>query len=403
MPFVAIICEYNPFHNGHEYQIKKIREEFGKDTTIIAIMSGNYTQRGETAILDKLTRAECAVECGANLVLELPFPYSVSSAELFAGAAVHIADSLGVIDYLSFGSECGSIEELTSYAENCLSKEYSELLSKNIASDELSSLGYAKICEATYKELYGENTVAQRPNNILALEYIKALIKSGSNIKPHTIKRVGADFDEESITEGSIQSASAIRQSVLSGDISALEHIPNAAKPIILNSIAGGQFPCDMERLAVAVISNLRLNPADASCNIHDVSGGLYNRLRSASFKANTIKELVSLTETKKYTNARIYRAIWYSYLGVTSSDVKKAPEYTQLLAMDKQGRACLKEIGKRSSIPVLTKPSRLSVLSDKGRRQKALSDRADSVFQLTKPEPPSGNFSLTFTPFVKK
>ena len=172
---------------------------------------------------------------------------------------------------------------------------------------------------------------------------------------------------------------------------------------IILNSIAGGQFPCDMERLAVAVISNLRLSPADASGNIHDVNGGLYNRLRSASFKANTIKELVSLTETKKYTNARIYRAIWYSYLGVTSSDVKKAPEYTQLLAMDKQGRACLKEIGKRSSIPVLTKPSRLSVLSDKGRRQKALSDRADSVFQLTKPEPPSGSFSLTFTPFVKK
>ena len=133
MKTVAIISEYNPFHSGHEYQIQKIREEFGADTRIIAIMSGNYTQRGEMAIMDKSLRAECAVRCGVNLVLELPFPFSSSSAEFFSRSGVKIAHSLGVVDYLSFGSECGSIEELVNAAKNMSSKEYKALLKQNLA------------------------------------------------------------------------------------------------------------------------------------------------------------------------------------------------------------------------------------------------------------------------------
>ena len=147
MKTVAIICEYNPFHNGHEYQIKKIREEFGEDTRIVAVMSGNYTPRGEIAIMDKFTRAKCAVLAGVNLVLELPFPYSISSAEHFAKSAVKIIDSLGIVDYISFGSEIGDVVFLSDVANKMLSESYNEQIKSLIASEKYSSYGYPKIAE----------------------------------------------------------------------------------------------------------------------------------------------------------------------------------------------------------------------------------------------------------------
>ena len=137
--------------------------------------------------------------------------------------------------------------------------------------------------------------------------------------------------------------------------------------------------------------------------NIHDVGGGLYNRLFSSAQEANNLDTLISLTETKKYTTSRIRRAIWYSFLGVTSSDVKEAPEYTQVLGMDEVGRTILKEIGKQSSLPIVTKPSNVVALSSIGRRQLSNSQRADSVFELCKPSPGKGDASLRFSPYVKK
>ena len=164
-----------------------------------------------------------------------------------------------------------------------------------------------------------------------------------------------------------------------------------------------GAFPCEMEKLSPAVISFFRINPSDASEDIHDAKGGLYNRLKSASLEANNISALVRLSETKKFTNARIMRAIWCSFFGVTSSDVRNTPEYTQILALDGIGRACLKETRGRTKIPILTKPSDTAALSEIGQKQKALANRADSVFHLTRPNAVSGSYSLTYTPFVKK
>ena len=402
---IGILCEYNPFHNGHLYHIEKVREDFGDDTNIIAVMSGNYVQRGGVAIADKGLRAKCAVESGVNLVLELPFPFSMSSAEYFARSSVHILDSLGCIDYISFGSESGSVEELIKIAKIMLSDEFDSLLKKLSSNNETKKLGHAALCELAFKALVNTDEFAFSftPNNILAIEYIKAIITSKSSIKVHTVKRTSNNFSDENIVPGRIQSATAIRNSIEQKDISALEFIPNITKNFILQAINSGDFPCDNERLSPAIITSLRLNSSAASEEVHDTAGGLYNRLRDISFKTNTLNSLICTAESKNFTKARIRRTLFYSLLGVTSSQFKEPAAYTQLLAMDSNGRAILKAIGKRSHFPILTKPSDLDKLPEDAKIQKMLSDKADSIFQMTKPIPKDGNEALRFTPYVKK
>ena len=401
---IGIICEYNPFHNGHLYQIEKIREEFGSDTNIVAVMSGNYVQRGGVAIADKGIRAKCAVLSGVNLVLELPFPFSMSSAEYFARAAVHILTEIGCVDYISFGSESGSLDALYSTAELMLTNEFNEKLSSLSDDPSKRKLGHAALCEVALKEISNsENTVSLTPNNILAIEYIKAAISLKSNLKLHTVKRAFSSFSDEEFVPGNIQSATAIRKSISEKDISALEFIPDITKNTILEAISTGDFPCENEKLDTAVITSLRLNLPSLYEDIHDTSGGLYNRLKDASFKTNTIESLICAAESKNFTKARIRRSLFYSFLGVTSSQLKELPAYTQLLAFDSHGRAMLKTIGKQSSFPVLTKPSDTEKLPSSALPQKAISDKADSVFQMTKPIPKDGNYALRFTPFVKK
>ena len=401
---VAIISEYNLFHKGHEHQIKEIRRELGDDTRIIAIMSGNFTQRGQLAIADKYVRAKAAVLCGANLVLELPFPYSMSSAEFFARSAVHIANSLGVVDYLSFGSESGNIDDLLKIKNNMESEEYNQKLALAISNNKGEKSGYPKLCEDIYRECYGEcMTDISAPNNILSIEYLKALSYLNSDIKPHTIKRVGAGYNDAFSADEEFQSASAIRNLMSKDVVSALNYVPENAKNAFLDAFNDGSLPCDEAKLDAAVISSFRLNSPKDEDQIHDTVGGLYNRLHSASFEANSISSLLKKAETKKFTRARIRRAIWYSYFGVTSSEIRALPEYTQLLATDVYGQAILKEIKKVGGFPILTKPSAIDKLPEKTKTQKMLSDRADSVFQLTKNKSVSGNYSLTCTPFVKK
>lgn len=401
MKTVAIISEYNPFHSGHAYQIEKIREEFGSDTRIIAIMSGNFTQRGEFALADKTVRSECAVRCGVNLVLELPFPFSMSSAEFFARSGVRIAEAIGAVDVLSFGSEFGDIDALMQIAVNMDNEEYVSRVNSALSSP--SALGYPQICEAVYKELFGTDISSDifSPNNILAIEYIKAIKREGSRIIPHTVKRSGAGYNDAEISDSEHQSANAIRAEIFKNNISALHYIPKNAKQALMTAIENGQAPCDADRLSAAVISNLRLNPDMACGEIHDAMGGLYNRLQSASRKAGTVSSLIALADTKKYTTARIRRALWNSFFGVTSSKVKELPLYTQALAMDGIGKSILKEIKKKSQIPIVTKPSAYGSLSDAAKRQKEFSDAADSVFQLSKPVAQHAGFDLMATPFI--
>ena len=405
MKIAAIIAEYNPFHLGHKYQIDAIRKRLGEDTAIIAIMSGNFTQRGELAITDKTIRAKSAVECGVNLVLELPFPFSMSSAELFAKSGVRIANSLGVVDYLVFGSESGSIDQLASVAEVMTSEEYSLMLDSLAADPLLKEFGYPELCAMTLNNIYGKEIERDfySPNNILAIEYIKALKSENSNIIPFTIKREGAGYNDSQDDSKEFQSATAIRDAITQKSHSALEYVPENAKKVYAEAILEGKMPSDSAKLDLAVISSLRLNSPSDWTDIHDAGGGLYNRLCDISKEATSISSLVSLTETKKYTKARIRRAVWNTFFGVTSSELKALPHYTQVLAMDSVGQTILKSIKKMSDFPVITKPSSYRDYDFDVISEKELSNRADSIYGLTLDVPNSGRFALRFTPYVKR
>lgn len=404
MKLAAIIAEYNPFHNGHKYQIDKTRELLGEDVAIVAIMSGNYTQRGELAIADKTYRAAAAVMAGVNLVIELPFPYSCSSAEIFATAGVSIANSIGA-EYLVFGSECGDIQELTNTSNIISSNAFKKKMDEIKENKKNASLGYPQILEMAYKELSGSETTVEisSPNNILAIEYIKAIKAIGSNIIPITIKRDGAGYNEEEIMEAEkLQSATAIRGLITKSDDSAYKYIPDISKKAFAEASSKGFMPSSIEKISPAIISSLRLNSASGA-KIFDADDGLYNRLCTLSMKTNSISSLAAMAETKKHTRSRIRRAIINSFFGVTSSLVKEAPAFTQVLAMDDVGRRVLKRIKKTTCFPCITKPSDYNNLSDAVISQKEFSNKADSVYALSLPGEIEGTYPLTFTPYVKK
>ena len=404
MKVVAIISEYNPFHLGHEHQVKELRRTLGEDTAIIAIMSGNFTQRAEPAVCDKTIRAEAAAECGINLVLELPFPFCMSSAEFFAKSGVKIANEIGVVDYLCFGSESGDISEISNIASAMISDEYNLTLEALSSSAEYKEYGYPELCQLALSRVYGKQISRDffTPNNILGIEYIKAIHNLGSTITPITLRREGSGYHDIINPMAEFQSATAIREELAAENISALDYVPENAKNIYLKAMEGGKMPSDVSRLDVSVISSFRLNSPAADSEIHEAAGGLYNRLCDMSAEATSISSLTSMAETKKYTKTRIKRAIWNTYFGVTSSDVRALPAYTQVLAMDSVGRLLLKRIKKMSDFPVITKPSSYKGLSEQVCRQKELSAKADAVFGLTLKNANSGRFSLTFTPYVK-
>ena len=403
MATVAIIAEYNPFHKGHEHQIKALRKMLGEDTEIIAIMSGNTVQRGDVAVLDKYMRAECACLSGVNLVLELPFPYSSVSAELFAASGVKIADSLGVVDYLAFGSESGDIDELIKIADIMNGESFKDTFAKISNDSRHLGAGYPELIEATYKKITGKAHAPLTPNNILGIEYIKQLKIRSSKITPITIKREGADFNEENITGERYESATAIRAISCEVPNDALIHIPEATRETVSRAIDEGLFPATTDNLSSIIIPSLLLNSTAPDEEIHDAAGGLYNRLIAAARRSVTISELVSLSETKRYTNARIRRAVLFSYLGVTSSKAKALPAYTQVLASDKVGFGILARARKSSAIPILTKPTDTDKLNDEAKDQKALSDKADILFGFATKEKRPAQKMLSRTPYVIK
>ena len=198
MKTAAVICEYNPFHFGHKYQIETMKRNFGSGCRIIAIMSGCFTQRGEPAIFDKYTRAESALRCGCDLVLELPLPHSMSGAEFFARAGVYIADSIGVVDLLFFGSECGELTRLQTVAERMSSDEFRQACTEERSKDKGAQTG--RLRDEIYRRLWGDEPILSGSNNLLALEYLRALKRFNSPIQPYAVKRVGGGYNSTDIS-----------------------------------------------------------------------------------------------------------------------------------------------------------------------------------------------------------
>lgn len=400
MKTVAVISEYNPFHMGHAYQFQKIRESFGEDTVIIAIMSGNFVQRGTPAILGKFERARMAVLCGASLVLELPFPFCAASAEYFAAAGVSLANDLSVVDVLSFGSESGSTEALIAAADKLQDPDFLKLFKTKLGSKEEKGKGYPHLLFETFRAYYGEDfpLSIDLPNNTLAISYISALKKCNSHIRPHTVLRKGTDALGAS--EEHPAGATYVRSLFYEGKTGeAFSHIPPVLHDLWRDAIASGLAPAKDAFFARAMLAHLRYAPMPDPLPL-DCGGGVLSLLKKHALEARDLDELFSLASNKKHTQAHLRRASLFSYLGVTPASIKAKPLYTQVLAMDPKGQRLLAHIRKTANISLLTKPADLHKLSSEARAQAELSYRADSVYTLCTPVPQKANIFLRTAPY---
>lgn len=364
MTIAAIIAEYNPFHNGHDYMIKKVKEETGADY-VIAVMSGDFTQRGIPGIADKFTRARMAAACGADAVFELPVRFATASAEVFATGAVSLFSALSCVDYLSFGSECGSLSDFSNASDLLLNEpeELKAAIQKNLRQGH----SYPKAFSMAVKECGKDASIApellETPNNLLGLEYMKALKRLASSIKPHTIARTGtgyhdahSSFSKESGTL--IASASAIRAALESktGTIALAQPLLPAESYRIFAESYGVTAPVSLDDFSLLLSTRIAAETKESLAAYLDVPGDLADRIYSFRNEFMTFTELISAIKHKQYTYARINRALLHILLGLKEQG-NNVP-YARLLALKKSASPLMKEIKEHSLIPIITKPA---------------------------------------------
>lgn len=337
MKIGAVICEFNPFHNGHKYLLDEIKKQ-GFDA-IICVMSGSFTQRGEVAIADKFERTKAALQNGADLVIELPTPYAVASAQRFAKGGVEIIAATGVVDTVFFGSEAGKKEIIQKAAEATSDPKVQKIIKERMNQGEY----YPLALETAVERVFGSeiSKVLREPNNTLGIEYIKELQRFG--IKWDTIPRVAVGHDSN-ITSGKFASASLLRKMIFSSeDVSAFAPHCNFSNP------------AKLELGERAVMYRLRSMSVEAISELADVTEGLENRIHAAARSCNSLEELLTEIKTKRYTLARLRRIITSAMLGITKDMQSTAVPYLRILGMTEKGKAILSDISKKSELPVVT------------------------------------------------
>ena len=348
---LGIVGEYNPFHNGHLYHLEQAKKLTGSSYTV-AVISGNFTQRGSTALIDKWSRAEIALNCGVDLVLELPTLYATSSAENFADGAVKILNSLKVVDYLAFGAETSDMDLLEPIADVLYKepKAYKMLLANELK----KGVSFPKARENALMLYLGDIrkylNVLSSPNNILGLEYMKSLKKYNSIIKPVAITRFEAGYNDISYS-GNIASATAIRNIIKNGNFKVLRKlVPAPSYGILMDNIKQGHIIPDLSVFERQIIYNLRKMSLSEIAELPDVSEGLENSIKKVANSCNTVNEFLNLIKSKRYTSTRLQRILIYSLLGITKKDIalsKKVNPYIRVLGFNKRGKFLISEIAK--------------------------------------------------------
>ena len=363
MSVALVICEYNPFHNGHAYQIGRIREMLGEDTYVISLMSGSTVQRGEVAVADKYSRAAGAVCCGADLVLELPYPYCSLSAEQFAMSAVSIANDLSIVDYLVFGSENGDIDSLQKIALRRCSDEFETYLSQMRVKNK--TLSYPKLVEVCYRDLFGQS-FPKGPNDILGVFYLCALLLLRATMTPLTHLRLPD------------ASATAARAELSKGNT---DSIANGAKAYFSGP------PATLKNGERAILHAL-LDCEDSA-------------LSKASGCSASYEQLLQNLSHKNSTNANLRRTVLHHVIGYNEKEFS-LPKFTTLLAMNQRAGELLRRAKKVSRIPIITKPADYKEISEI-KEQFEMNLRADALFALCCECPMPANWSIMKTPYVKK
>ena len=345
MATVGIIAEFNPLHSGHEYLIREAK----KLGTVVCVISGNFVQRGDTAIVPKEIRAKAALKAGADLVAELPVLWSMSTAQNFALGGVSACLSLGC-DTLIFGSEEGDIVPLLQIADTLTSEEFSVVLGKHLKKGVTFALARQKACE----ELGCKKGILNKPNNNLGIEYIVASRQLGANLEFKTVKRQGADHDSKEIDR--FVSATLLREKLLSGDRDFCKKYMNEE---ILGLFEQNRLS-DITRLETAVLSVLRSKTLDELKVLPDLSEGVENKLYSAIKTATTLNGLYDAIKVKRYPLARIRRLVLSAFLGLDSSYFMKLLPYVRVLGFNKYGKVVIKQAKATSKTPIVTKVSEI-------------------------------------------
>ncbi len=404
MTTVAFIAEFNPPHLGHAYFIEKIRQRFGPDTRVVAIMSSNFVQRGTPAVLDAYTRAEMALNIGVDLVLELPFPYSASSAERFATAGVSIATNLGNIEYLCFGSECGDLEDLTRIAKLLNSTEcYTDIYNVR-KSDPIK--GYAVLREVYVLQQLGEemSEILHHPNNILAIEYLRAIEELFSNLKPFTVKRIG-DYHAKKKNMNPFPSSTMLREMIADQCNDYTEYMGKKNSDILVSQMNSGRYLIDPEVMFKPIsFMLLRERSVPRRKMPPDCPYDLYVRFLKEAQEATTLRMLLDRVRAKHETDAYIRRALLYLLMNVDKTAFISPPAYTRVLAANAAGRECLKEMRKTSKLTILTKRStykKSTYLEMKSQSELAIF--ADQVYNLCIEEPRLPSDAVKQAPVIQE
>ncbi len=360
MAAAGIIAEYNPLHLGHCCQLRRLRALLGEETPVICAMSGNFVQRGDFALLGKHARAEAAVRSGADLVLEIPLSWACAPAERFAQGGVEVLLGTGLVTDLVFGSESADAGAIRSAAEALLGPDFPEALRRELAGPH----SFAAARQRALAGLIGEEgaEVLSRPNDILAVEYAKALSREGSEVHLVPILRQGAGHDQDG---GEYPSAGSIRRMIQEGRrAEALAAMAPAMRELYEAEEARGRAPVFAAGAERAILAQLR-RMGEADFLALDAGGeGLGNRLAAAAREAASLEELLDRAKTKRYAYSRLRRLALWAYLGLRPETLPARVPYLRPLAMNQRGRALLAEARRRAALPILTKPADVRRLS---------------------------------------
>lgn len=350
---LGIIAEYNPFHNGHLYHIKKSIEETGA-SSVICVMSGNFVQRGNTSIVDKWTKTKMALANGVDLVLELPTIYSVSSAENFAEGAIRLLDSLKIVDTISFGMEAKDIASLNNIANVLYTepKEYTTILEHELRKGVSFPKARENAVMMYLNDIKQYANILTGSNNILAIEYLKAIKKLKSKLNPIGIRREKVLYNDEIIIDD-FASATAIRKMIATGQFSDIQKVmPKSSYALLADELRKGHYVLDLSKFQKEIIYNLRKMSVEEIAQLVDVSEGLENAIKNTANSSNNLVDFVNIVKSKRYTQTRIQRILIYALLGITNSKMlafKKAVPYARVLGFNENGKQLISQIAKKN------------------------------------------------------
>lgn len=391
MKTVGIIAEYNPFHNGHAYQISMAKKITDADYCII-VMSGNFVQRGAPAVMDKYIRTRSALENGADLVLELPVCYATGSAEYFASGAIALLDKLGVTDTLCFGSECDDIALLSELADTLLDEtpQFKKVLKQQIKTGASYPQARNHALSVTAPHLTGSLHILQAPNNILGLEYIKALKKRRSRIQPYSVNRMGSGYHTVGL-ESSYSSALAIRESISRReDIRYIKEQVPATVYSAMEEAFGRTFPILPNDLSALLPYKLLLEQSRGYTSYLDIDASFSDRLTRMLFSYTDYSSFCEQLKTKNMTYTRVSRNLLHILLDICQKDMDTFCKedyvyYAKMLGFKKEAEHLLGAVKERTGIPLLSKLADADNLIDNknGRKMFAADIRADHIYSL--------------------